>query len=653
MCQNALASMVRLTEMCLRAQIDLKTLYQPGGFLHNAASTPKGLYWTKSTASNAVEAFRQKHPNIADADVAGKSRLTTRPPFRNNNQRFAQNGPVESFDDGQPAPIAQTSQADAETFEPVTIDAVTNDVHSDDDDVFIITESIRRSSDVINIVNTDETVHPQVRPTALLPAATATPTLQSERQTAIDQLLSSDYLSDATIDLLQQCLIKQHGLPPSTMLCHPLYFKLSNEMPKRLPRQIRNGQTLGVFHITERRIDVYDPLSIAVLAENVKAAANKWFGALLPGVPFMGGPQQDDGTSCGAFCLLALQHLMQGHSSLDEFFATGAAARRQLAHLLNTEDGSQSSAESCCDRYLSNTSVQPNTALQLGNAKPKTDPRFLPDFKLSSPNWQVHAVDHFHPNWRPDGCHLAVWTMEPGRPLHDQDESPLSLSCIKRTLTGGDGPPSPKRPSLEPRRDKHATAEPKDDEHPEKAALDALLAQIEAIQAGAEEFSRRFPSSTTNTEDQLKQAETRLRDAQRERDEASRVMQEKEAACRAGRTVVDHAQKRLRNNEAWTDNVCQAAMREQAEPDDSIEKNRQFITDWLENTLNGLKLEVLKAAQRLEALDSDLENAKAVLVEKETAVASAEQAHTEARDRHATYTKRLRVLQFADRAKSL
>lgn len=243
--------------------------------------------------------------------------------------------------------------------------------------------------------------------------------------------------------------------------------------------------------------------------------------------------------------------------------------------------------------------------------------------------------------------------MEPGRPLHDQDESPLSLSCIKRTLTGGDDPPSPKRPSLEPRRDKHVTTEPKDDEHTEKAALDALLAQIEAIQAGAEEFSRRFPSSTTNTEEQLKQAEAQLRDAQRERDEASRVMQEKEAACRAGRTVVDHAQKSLRNNEAWTDNVCQAAMFEHAEPDDSIERNRAFITDWLENTLNGLKLEVLKAEQSLEAFDSDLENAKAVLVEKETAVASAEQAHTEAGDRHATYTKRLRVLQFADRSKSL
>ncbi|KAI8303305.1 hypothetical protein K4K59_013289 [Colletotrichum sp. SAR11_240] len=244
--------------------------------------------------------------------------------------------------------------------------------------------------------------------------------------------------------------------------------------------------------------------------------------------------------------------------------------------------------------------------------------------------------------------------MESGRPLLDQeDESQISPSCIKRTLTGGDDAPSPKRPSLEPPRGKEATTEPKGDEHPEKAALDALLAQIKAIQAGAEEFSRRFPSSTKNTQEQLNQAEARLRDAQRERDEASRLMQEKEAACRAGRTVVDHAQKSLRNNEAWTDNVCQAAMREQAERDDNIEKNRTSLQEWLKNTLNGLKLEVLEAEQKIKALDIDLSNAKMVLVGKETAVASAEQAHTEAGDRHATYIKRLRVLQFADQAKSL
>ncbi|KAI8171959.1 hypothetical protein K4K54_001888 [Colletotrichum sp. SAR 10_86] len=244
--------------------------------------------------------------------------------------------------------------------------------------------------------------------------------------------------------------------------------------------------------------------------------------------------------------------------------------------------------------------------------------------------------------------------MGSGRPLLDQeDESQISPSCIKRTLTGGDDAPSPKRPSLEPPRGKEATTEPKGDEHPEKAALDALVAQIEAIQAGAEEFSRRFPSSTTNTQEQLNQAEARLRDAQQERDEASQLMQEKEAACRAGRTVVDHAQKSLRNNEGWTANVCQAAMREQAELDNSIEKNRAFITDWLENVINSLKLEVLKAEQKLETLDSDLANAKVVLVEKENAVASAEQAHTEAGDRHATYIKRRRVLQFADQAKSL
>ncbi|KAF4921244.1 hypothetical protein CGCF245_v015624 [Colletotrichum fructicola] len=335
---NSLSYMATLARLCREADIDVRTWYDEGGLLREAAVLCHGqpIRWTKAVPKRAVQLLRERggaipsasqdqnrqstandevarHAAAAAADHSSDDEslgstsmnLATNPlgqvyssPLYGPNQvsvihhEYIRASTVSSmqdcdYDDDEP-PFANIGN-DGDSVESVMEVA---DAVQDDD-----AESAAEANHVVGdspVGNSSEEAN--------IPILENLPIAFKTLPKAVNQLSNRDRLTDDSIQVLQLVLLNSMVPEPRILVVDPLYLQPAGRLPARLPSTLqsrRKDRIVTVVHqrrlqhwilldicFADRYVRSYDSISSSGASPDVKEAVVPWLSLHVPGPDF-------------------------------------------------------------------------------------------------------------------------------------------------------------------------------------------------------------------------------------------------------------------------------------------------------------------------------------------------------------------------------
>ncbi|KAF4918462.1 hypothetical protein CGCVW01_v008848 [Colletotrichum viniferum] len=397
---NSLSYMATLARLCREADIDVRTWYDEGGLLREAAVLCHGqpIRWTQAVPKRAVQLLRERGGAISSAsqdqnrqstandEVARHAaaaaaaadhssddeslgstsmNLATTPlrqvyssPLYGPNQvsvihhEYNRASTVSSmqdrdydddfsnFDTDDDEPPFTNIGNDGDSVEAVMEVADAADAVQDDD--------AESAAEANHVVGDSPVGHPSEE--ANIPILENLPIAFKTLPKAVNQLSNRDRLTDDSIQVLQLVLINSMVPESRILVVDPLYLQPAGRLPARLPSTLqsrRKDRIVTVIHqrrlqhwilldicFADRYVRSYDSISSSGASPDVKEAVVPWLSMHVPGPDFSFStprcPQQDDDTSCGAFALLGMQHLLAGNLTLADLDVKSGKHAREI-----------------------------------------------------------------------------------------------------------------------------------------------------------------------------------------------------------------------------------------------------------------------------------------------------------------------------------
>ncbi|KAF0319703.1 hypothetical protein GQ607_013068 [Colletotrichum asianum] len=373
---NSLSYMATLARLCREADIDVRTWYDEGGLLREAAMLCHGqpIRWTKAVPKRAVQLLRERGGAISSASQDQNRESTA-------NDEVARHAAAAAAADhsSDDESLGSTSMNLATTplrqvyssplYGPNQVPVIHHDNFDTDDDEPPFTnigndgDCVESVMEVAGAVQDDdaesaaEANHvvgdsPVANPSeeANIPILENLPIAFKTLPKAVNQLSNRDRLTDDCIQVLQLVLLNSMVPEPRILVVDPLYLQPAGRLPARLPSTLqsrRKDRIVTVVHqrrlqhwilldicFADRYVRSYDSISSSGASPDVKEAVVPWLSLHVPGPDFSFStprcPQQDDDTSCGAFALLGMQHLLAGNLTLADLDVKSGKHAREI-----------------------------------------------------------------------------------------------------------------------------------------------------------------------------------------------------------------------------------------------------------------------------------------------------------------------------------
>uniref|UniRef100_L2F9X2 Ubiquitin-like protease family profile domain-containing protein n=2 Tax=Colletotrichum fructicola (strain Nara gc5) TaxID=1213859 RepID=L2F9X2_COLFN len=382
---NSLSYMATLARLCREADIDVRTWYDEGGLLREAAVLCHGqpIRWTKAVPKRAVQLLRERGGAIPSASQDQNRQSTANDEVARHAAAAAAD---HSSDDeslgstsmnlatnplGQvySSPLYGPNQVSVIHHEYIRASTVSSMQDCDYDDDFSNFDTDDDEPPFANIGNDGDSVESVMEVAdavqdddaesaaeanhvvgdspvgnsseeANIPILENLPIAFKTLPKAVNQLSNRDRLTDDSIQVLQLVLLNSMVPEPRILVVDPLYLQPAGRLPARLPSTLqsrRKDRIVTVVHqrrlqhwilldicFADRYVRSYDSISSSGASPDVKEAVVPWLS-------LHRCPQQDDDTSCGAFALLGMQHLLAGNLTLADLdVKSGKHARETL-----------------------------------------------------------------------------------------------------------------------------------------------------------------------------------------------------------------------------------------------------------------------------------------------------------------------------------
>ncbi|KAI8265203.1 hypothetical protein K4K58_011547 [Colletotrichum sp. SAR11_239] len=320
---NSLSYMATLARLCREADIDVRTWYDEGGLLREAAvlchaTTPlRQVYSSPLYGPNQVSVIH--HEYIRASTVSSMQDRD----YDDDSSNF-------DTDDDEP-PFTNIGN-DGESVESVMEVA---DAVQDDD--------AESAAEANHVVGDSPVGNPSEE--ANIPILENLPIAFKTLPKAVDQLSNRDRLTDDSIQVLQLVLLNSMVPEPRILVVDPLYLQPAGRLPARLPSTLqsrRKDRIVTVVHqrrlqhwtlldicFADRYVRSYDSISSSGASPDVKEAVVPWLSLHVPGPDFSFSTPDDD-TSCGAFALLGMQHLLAGNLTLADLDVKSGKHAREI-----------------------------------------------------------------------------------------------------------------------------------------------------------------------------------------------------------------------------------------------------------------------------------------------------------------------------------
>ncbi|KAI8206441.1 hypothetical protein K4K52_003170 [Colletotrichum sp. SAR 10_76] len=325
---NSLSYMATLARLCREADIDVRTWYDEGGLLREAAvlchaTTPlRQVYSSPLYGPNQVSTIHHEY-----------IRASTVSPMQDRDY----DDDFSNFDTDDDEPPFTNIGNDGDSVESVMDVA---DAVQDDD--------AESGAEANHVVGDSPVGNPSEE--ANIPILENLPIAFKTLPKAVNQLSNRDRLTDDSIQVLQLVLLNSMVPEPRILVVDPLYLQPAGRLPARLPSTLqsrRKDRIVTVVHqgrlqhwtlldicFADRYVRSYDSISSSGASPDVKEAVVPWLSLHVPGPDFSFStprcPQQDDDTSCGAFALLGMQHLLAGNLTLADLDVKSGKHAREI-----------------------------------------------------------------------------------------------------------------------------------------------------------------------------------------------------------------------------------------------------------------------------------------------------------------------------------
>ncbi|KAF4836069.1 hypothetical protein CGCSCA4_v012441 [Colletotrichum siamense] len=678
---NSLSYMATLARLCREADIDVRTWYDEGGLLREAAVLCHGqpIRWTKAVPKRAVKLFHERGGAISSASQ-DQSREST---ANDEVARHAEAAAADHSSDDESlgstsmnlattplrqvysSPLYGPNQVSVIHHEYIRASTVSSmqDRDYDDDSSNFDTdddeppftnigndgESVESVMEVADAVQDDdaesaaEANHvvgdsPVGNPSeeANIPILENLPIAFKTLPKAVDQLSNRDRLTDDSIQVLQLVLLNSMVPEPRILVVDPLYLQPAGRLPARLPSTLqsrRKDRIVTVVHqrrlqhwtlldtcFADRYVRSYDSISSSGASPDVKEAVVPWLSLHVPGPDFSFStprcPQQDDDTSCGAFALLGMQHLLAGNLTLADLDVKSGKHAREI--LLRT-----ALAKPPIHSKVPHWLVQVSTGLSPPQTQsPATVPRppQRDSDTLANPNQCLKSVPTGYLGRGLDAESGAATTptlkisLRRRRSQHsgsgDEESSPLRKRC---RLKGNEYPPNlatfvRTAPALDRR-----------------AKLDALMKEIAALEEPS-------PSEQESEKD-IHRCRVDLEAARARSVGAAEALGALTKALSNERTSQAESESSYEQMAKWAENVLQASSqitqrgaehRDTTSCRDAFQKTKEAHQLFVENSICRAKMEVDAANKKVQEAEDAVAEQRQVVITAEQGVIDAE-----------------------------
>ncbi|KAI8175167.1 hypothetical protein K4K51_007840 [Colletotrichum sp. SAR 10_75] len=606
---NSLSYMATLARLCREADIDVRTWYDEGGLLREAAvlchaTTPlRQVYSSPLYGPNQVSVIH--HEYIRASTVSSMQDRD----YDDDSSNF-------DTDDDEP-PFTNIGN-DGESVESVMEVA---DAVQDDD--------AESAAEANHVVGDSPVGNPSEE--ANIPILENLPIAFKTLPKAVDQLSNRDRLTDDSIQVLQLVLLNSMVPEPRILVVDPLYLQPAGRLPARLPSTLqsrRKDRIVTVVHqrrlqhwtlldicFADRYVRSYDSISSSGASPDVKEAVVPWLSLHVPGPDFSFSTPDDD-TSCGAFALLGMQQLLAGNLTLADLDVKSGKHAREI--LLRT-----ALAKPPIHSKVPHWRVQVSTGLSPSQTQsPATVPRppQRDSDTLANPNQCLKSVPTEYLGRRLDADSGATTTptlkisLRRRRSQHsgsgDEESSPLRKRCRSK---GNEYPPNlatfvRTAPALDRR-----------------AKLDALMKEIAALEEPS-------PSEQESEKD-IHRCRVDLEAARARSVGAAEALGALTKALSNERTSQAESESSYEQMAKWAENVLQASSQitqrgaehsDTTSCQDAFQKTKEAHQLFVENSICRAKMEVDAANKKVQEAEDAVAEQRQVVVRAEKGVIDAE-----------------------------
>ncbi|KAJ3954654.1 hypothetical protein N0V92_008843 [Colletotrichum tropicale] len=654
---NSLSYMATLARLCREADIDVRTWYDEGGLLREAAVLCHGqpIRWTKEVPKRAVQLLRERGGATSSASQDQNRESTANDEVARHAAAAAADHSSDDESLGSTSmnlattPLRQVYSSPlygpkqvsvihheyirASTVSPMQdrdYDDDFSNFDTDDDeppftDIGNDGDSVESVMEVADAVQDDdaesaaEANHvvgdsPVGNPSeeANIPILENLPIAFKTLPKAVNQLSNRDRLTDDSIQVLQLVLLNSMVPEPRILVVDPLYLQPAGRLPAHLPSTLqsrRKDRIVTVVH--QGRLQHWTLLDICFADRYVRSYDSISSSGASPDVK-----EADDDTSCGAFALLGMQHLLAGNLTLADLDVKSGKHAREI--LLRT-----ALAKPPIHSKVPHWLVQVSTGLPPPQTQsPATVPR--------PPQRDSDTLAN------PNQCLKSVTTGYLGRGLDDESgaaTTPTLKTSLRRRRSqhsgSGDEESSPLRKRCRLKGNEYQpdlatfvrTAPALD----RRAKLDALMKEISALEEPS-------PSEQESEKD-IHRCRVDLEAARARSVGAAEALGALTKALSNERTSQAESESSYEQMAKWAENVLQASSQitqrgaehsDTTSCRDAFQKTKEAHQLFVENSICRAKMEVDAANKKVQETEDAVAEQRQVVVRAEQGVIDAE-----------------------------